>query len=348
MAQFRKTARRILLGVATASAVAAFGVYWFGPEAGPVDASADSRAETPSPTAQTARTDNAGLKTVAASSLMATVPSTGMSEAEHNRKMRDQDYRDYWHERIDHFRDQGGNVQQFFAQLNAQCGGEPDLCLALLNDRLAGYPDAALVQQLRAILEKMHAYEAAMAATVMSSAQSPQERYQTIDALRVNFFGEASAELLYGQERAWADYQFGYEHLLEQAAPNMAPGQRLAELDNLKRDAWGEYYEPLSQQENASARYQQEKQLLLIGVTDQAQQQAIAESLRQKHFDEERARLVAEQEARSAEQQAQRATYAQAKQALQREMNALQSSMPEGDWQRLYQSRLEALRREVW
>lgn len=348
MAQFRRRFQRTLLGVATASAVAAFGLYWLGSAQGQAGGPVETPVETASPDAPAAIQPDGRLQAVAASPSMVTESVAGTPEAEHNRQARLEEYREYWHDRIQRYSEEGGNFQQFFAQLQAQCGAEPDLCMALLNDSLAGYPNAALVQQLQAILEKMPAYEAAMEATVMSSAQSPQERYQTIDTLRVNVFGEASAELLYGQERAWADYQFGYEDLVEQAAPHMAPTQRLAELDDLKREAWGEYYEPLSKQENASARYQQEKQLLLIGVTDQAQQQAIAESLRQKHFGEERARQVAEQEARAAEQQAQRATYAQAKQALQREINALQSSMSDGDWKRLYQSRLEQLRQEVW
>jgi hypothetical protein len=236
----------------------------------------------------------------------------------------------------------------FFAQLLAQCGSEQDLCEALLNDRLAGYPDTALADRLRAVLQKMPAYEAAMKATVLSSEQSPEARYQTIDTMRVNFFGEASAEMLYGQERAWAEYQFGYERLIEQAAPSMAPAQRLAELDNLKRNAWGPYYEPLSEQENASARYRQEKQLLLIGVSDSAQQEAITAALRQKYFDADLAHQIAEQETRSAEQKVQRATYAEARQVLQNEMQALQGRMPDSEWQSLYQTRLKQLRKKLW
>lgn len=346
MAPFRKKYRQYVLGVAIACAVATLGVYWL------YAAEERAVASAVSPVAvidlSPSRQPGDSLQAVAGNSSMVVSPTAGTSEADHSHQIRHQHDRLRWHDRIAGYSEEGGNFQQFFAQLLAQCGSEQDLCEALLNDRLAGYPDTALADRLRAVLQKMPAYEAAMKATVLSSEQSPEARYQTIDTMRVNFFGEASAEMLYGQERAWAEYQFGYERLIEQAAPSMAPAQRLAELDNLKRNAWGPYYEPLSEQENASARYRQEKQLLLIGVSDSAQQEAITAALRQKYFDADLAHQIAEQETRSAEQKVQRATYAEARQVLQNEMQALQGRMPDSEWQSLYQTRLKQLRKKLW
>lgn len=253
----------------------------------------------------------------------------------------------YWHDRLDGYRENPGNLQQFFNELLAQCGHEPDLCQALLEDRLDGYPDAAFADQLRQILAQQYGYEGEMQGLVMSTALPPQNRYQQLDALRVQHFGEAATEMLYGQERAWASYQFGYENLMEQAA-YLSQDQRLQRLQQLRQDAWGDYGEALAEQEGRYGRYRKEQALLLAGVTDAAERDAISQALREKYFDPEQAELVAERE-RAREQQAQQQQdYDTAKQALAEDMANLKSTMTDSAWQQLYQQRLTELRQQVF
>ena len=253
----------------------------------------------------------------------------------------------YWRQRLEAYRDEGGNLQQFFSELLGQCGREPELCQALLEDRLAGFPDDNFAARLRNLLAEQFRYERAMASTVMSADLPPATRYQQINALRVEHFGEADTELLYGQERAWADYQFRYEQLLAEA-PYLSGDQRLQALDDLRQQSWGDYAEPLAQQQGAYGQYQRELELLQAGVTDAGERQAIAQALRTRYFGAERAGQMARRDAVVAEQQQQRQSYQQAKAALAAEMAARRSSMSEAAWQHSYQQRLQRLREEVF
>lgn len=334
---------RLLIGLLVVSA--GLGVVWSmqGPdEAQPLP---DSPVAT-IPSLQTAPPNGPDSPAQSADpSTQAPVPS--VDERQVSEQARRQQDLAYWRERLNGFRDSPGNLQQFFKELLDQCGHEPDLCQALLEDRLEGYPDAAFADRLRAILAQQYGYEGEMQGLVMSTRLPPQSRYQQLDALRVQHFGEAATEMLFGQERAWATYQFGYESLLEQAA-YLSPEQRQQRLDQLRRDAWGDYGEALASQEGVYGRYHRAQELLLTGVTDPAEREAISQALREQYFDPDQAELVAKREQAREQQAQQQLDYDTAKAALAEDMAALKGSMAEADWQQLYQQRLTELRRQVF
>ncbi|UDL05372.1 lipase chaperone [Marinobacter sp. CA1] len=275
------------------------------------------------------------------------VARSGEDEAAASQRLRRQQDQAYWHQRLDGYRQPGGNLQQFFAELLAQCGGEPDLCQALLEQRLAEYPNQAFADRLRRILARQPAYQQTMQSLVMSTEVPAQTRYQRIDALREQHFGAQDAELLYGQERAWADYQFGFQTLLAEA-PYLSPAQRLQQLQALRQRSWQDYPQALAQREGDQARYRRERDLLLAGVDDPDQRQALVAGLREQHFGAERARRMAARDHQLAQQQAQQQHYQQAREALTREMTALRGQMSDSVWQQQYQQRLQQLREEAF
>ncbi|SFM00155.1 lipase secretion chaperone [Marinobacter zhejiangensis] len=324
--------------------VAGLAVVWavMGRDADPQPpvAATESRLASPSP-------DAATPAAVAATGGPVVSAANGDDEREASQQARRAQDQAYWAERLQGYQDHGGNLQQFFRELLAQCGGEPDLCEALLDDRLEGYPDAGFAAQLRTILQQQFQYQAQMQSLTMPTSQPPEQRYQQLDALRVQHFGDAATELLYGQERAWASYQFGYGELLEQA-PYLTAEQRLQRLEQLRSDRWGGYGEALADQEGVYGRYRRERELLQAGVTDAKEREAISEALRSQYFDDEQSALIGERERVREEQAQQQQDYATAKQAFDDEMTALRGSMADAQWQQLYQQRLSELRRRFF
>ncbi|MDC0661275.1 lipase secretion chaperone [Marinobacter sp. SS21] len=276
----------------------------------------------------------------------ASVPARNAgTEAEQGQQGRHDLARDRRFRYLQQLQTAGGNLQQWFNELRQRCGAEVVACHALLGQELEGYPDADFVDQLRALLPRYLGYEQAMSALVMSGELPPGDRYQRIDDLRVELLGEAGAELLFGQERAWAAYQFGYEALLNQASA-MTPAARLQALERLRRQSWQGHFEALASLEGAHGGYRRDKELLLRDVTDHDQRAAMTAELRVKHYGEEEARVIALREEEISLQQQQREGYRQARIELQQSLNARRSTMDEAAWQRLYQESLQQLRRQ--
>lgn len=281
------------------------------------------------------------------SALPAPASRAGADEQLASARLRHEQDQAYWHQRLRGYQDSGGNLQQFFSELLSQCGREPDLCQALLEDRLAGYPDAAFASQLRTMLQQHYGYEAAMQAVRMNTGLPPQSRYQQLDAMRVQHFGEAATELLFGQERAWADYQFRYGELLDQA-PSLSTDQRLQSLAQLRSEAWGAYDSALASEEGRYGRYRRERELLLVGITDADERERIDQALLAQYFDADEASRIAGREQARQQQEQQQRQYDSARQALDQDMAALRASLPPAQWQQLYQQRLGELRQQLF
>ncbi|MCH8498888.1 MAG: lipase chaperone [Marinobacter sp.] len=267
---------------------------------------------------------------------------TSMSQWE-----RDQIDRLMWHERLDQYRNPGGNLQQFFQVLRSQCNQDRALCSMLLDDMLTDYPDAAFANQLQQILENLWVYDQAVEALVMSTDITPESRYHRVDELRRAHLGDQATELLFGQERAWARYQFGFEHLLTEA-PNLTQQQRLAALDRLQQQRWGPYQQPLAEQQTAYGRYERELMLSLAGVSDAAERAALTAQIRARHFDPETATWMAQRDGAVEAQQSQRETYQAAVQALRQEMEQQRDAWPADVWEQRYQQRLTQLRQDIF
>lgn len=267
------------------------------------------------------------------------------TEADLGQQVRGELARDRRFQYLQQLQAEGGNLQQWFNELLQRCGAQVAACQSLLEQELEGYPDGDFTDQLRALLPRYLGYDQAMSALVMSRDLSPRTRYQRVDALRVEHLGDAGAELMFGQERAWADYRFGYEALLAKA-PSLSSGERLQALDQLRQQSWQDHYEALSGLEGRHGAYQREKEVLLLGVTDRQQREALAEELRTRHFGEQEAEFLALREVELNLQQQQREGYQQARAELEQSLSAQRSLMSEQDWQQQYQEQLQKLRQD--
>lgn len=245
-------------------------------------------------------------------------------------------------DRLREWQQQPGNLQALLTALRAHCHDDLS-CNALMDEVLAAHPDQELAAMLSRLLSRLPSYEKAMQSVTMSMSVPPRERYARIQALRQQMLGVAETELAFGQERAYADYQFGYGDLLAQAG-TMTPSQRLAALDDLRERAWGDYATPLQATEGKDGAYERERELLLVGVTDPAQQQQITDALRVKHYGKEQAQQMAARDAVVSEQKKVVATYQQEAAALKQDMDGMRATLSESQWQALYEERLTALR----
>lgn len=235
-----------------------------------------------------------------------------------------------------------GNLQAFFSELAQYCDSAAR-CQALLAEVLAGYPDPAFAEMVARIQERMPAYEAAMQSTVMSMSEPPAQRFNTLQALREQMLGREEAELMYGQEAAWARYRLGYGELMASAG-QMPPDARQQALDALRQQHFGDYAEALREVEGARGAYEHALALQLTGVTSEAERQRITQSLRRQYFTDEQIQAMNQRDQQLAAQAEQLAAYQAAVAALDAEFGALQGTLPATQWQSEYQARLSALR----
>jgi hypothetical protein len=243
--------------------------------------------------------------------------------------------------------EQRGNMQAFFQDLKRLCasqGLEHGQCSALLSEALANHPDPAYAAMLERIMERLPGYEAAMQGTVMSMETPPRQRYELLDAQRRQLLGDEEAELMYGQEKALAQYRFAYGDLMEGEAASLSAAQRLQRLEQLQEEHFSEYQQALQEARGPHAAFEQQRQLLLLGVDDPQQREVITRQLREEHFDPE---TVAKMEARDeqvARQQAVLDAYKADVRELQASLEPLRDTLTESQWQSRYQQELKQLR----
>lgn len=234
-----------------------------------------------------------------------------------------------------------GNITLFLQAIQQQCTiGD---CMALLKQVLASYPDKDFAALLQNILERMPAYEKAMQSTIMSTSLSPQQRYERIWQLREQILGKQEAELAFGQERAYAEYQLQYGNLMQQAK-NMPAQQRLDALHKLQQQAVAKYPDLLANVEGSNGNYEKELQLSLLGVEDAVQRQQITRQLRQKYFKPEEVASMQAREQQVAQQQAQVKQYQAELAQLKQDMNQKKASLGASEWQQQYELRVTQLR----
>lgn len=237
---------------------------------------------------------------------------------------------------------QPGNLAMTLQQLRQHCLPDEN-CDALIRQALAGYPDAVFAALVEQALTRLPLYEQAMQEVVMSMNTPPRERYDAIHALREETLGRDITEALFGQEAAWAEYQFRYGDLMEGAAA-LSAADRLNALNGLREASFGDYAEALDQVEGIDGRYQRELALLLAGVEDATTRAQITRDLRQRYYP---ADTIAQLEALDRQQQRnnQRVLdYQQAVAALQQEMEAVRNTLSDQAWQQQYEQGLRQLR----
>lgn len=245
-------------------------------------------------------------------------------------------------DRLRALRRQPGNLPGLLESLRSDCDSEA-ACRALIDAALAEIGDPAFTAMLTRLLDRLPAYEAAMQSTVMSMQTPPRERYARIDALRQQILGVAETEFAFGQERAYAEFQFGYGELLARAG-SLTPAQRLAELERLREAAWGTHAPALAAVEGRDGAYARELELLLAGVSDAAERERITAAVRGRHYSAEDAAQLAARDRELASQQQQVAAYQQELAALKQAMEAERATMSAAQWRAQYEARMTALR----
>lgn len=342
--------RKLLMITAVAAAIIAFTSFYLRDDNSanvavpPSAGQATADRTTGQQTGETSATDAGGFDR--------TRPPEGVDPAVYHEEERQRLLRADILQRLQQAQDNPGNLQTFFNDLNRLCnqqGLDSEQCQAMLADALAEHPDpefAAMVQRIR---ERMPAYEAQMQQTVMSrDAMSARERYDVIHEQRQQLLGVEETELMFGQERALADFRFAYGDLVSGAAQNMTTQERLAAIDELRQEAFGEHASALREEEGVHGAYRHDLDLLLTGVDDPAQRADITRQLRESYFDPETVERMEQRDEQVAEQQEQISSYQQAEAALDAEFEARREVMAEQQWQEAYQQALRELRLEYF
>lgn len=270
--------------------------------------------------------------------------AVGMSSSE-EAQTRQQQLQQWLQQHLTDFKKQSGNLDAFLQAWTAQCKNEqqPKQCDALLRAALATHTDQTFANQMLRLLNSLPAYEQAMQSVVMSTATDPRQRYAQIWQLREQMLGREGALLAFGQEKAFAEYQFQFAELKARAA-NLSTEQRLAELNQLQQQTLGRYGDSVRQAEGSAGDYEKALQLMLVGVTDPAAQAQITQQLRQQYFSPELAAQMAQRDQQVTEQKQQVDLYQTELAALKQQMAASQSSLPASAWQQQYEQRLTTLR----
>lgn len=258
---------------------------------------------------------------------------------------RQQQLQQWLQQHLTDFKKQSGNLDAFLQAWKVQCQAENQAknCDALLRAALATHTDQAFANQMLRLLNSLPAYEAAMQSVVMSTATDPRQRYAKIWQLREQMLGQDGALLAFGQEKAFAEYQFQFAELKARAA-NLSGEQRLAELKQLQQQTLGRYGDQVRQAEGSAGDYEKALQLMLVGVNDPAAQAQITQQLRQQYFSPALAAQMAQRDQQVTEQKQQVDLYQTELATLKQQMAASQNSLPASAWQQQYEQRLTALR----
>lgn len=240
---------------------------------------------------------------------------------------------------IQDFQKHAGNINHLMTQLHQHC--EAEQCQRAINQALANYPDQQFAKTLAQLFERLPAYEKAMQSQIMSTNLSPQQRYEKIWNLREQTLGQPEAQLAFGEEKAFASYQFAYGELLARA-PQITAQQRLSELAKLQQ----QHKAVSSTVDGQSGSYDKALKLALIGVTDTAQQQQITQQLLTSYFSPQEAAALVAREKQVQQQQQQIDSYQSELTALKQDMNERKQTLSDSAWQQQYQLRLEQLRQK--
>ncbi|NIE97504.1 lipase chaperone [Acinetobacter sp. Tr-809] len=265
--------------------------------------------------------------------------SAQMSNESMPNKTKDEVFQDSLFKQLKMLQQQPGNITEFLNDFKANCPVSD--CNAALAKALANYPDQNFAHLVENLIKRMPQYEQRMQNTVLSTSLSPKERFDALWKLREQTLGQAEAMLGFGQERGYADYRFAYNDLAQNQ--KLSAEQRLKAFEQLQKQ-----YPDATQQENKMGLYEQALGLINQGQYSPAETQRLKQMLQQRYLTEQQRQDVQQREQREVQQQQQVDQYQQAVQQLQQEMEPLKTQLPNEEWQKQYQSRLESLRLKMF
>lgn len=242
-------------------------------------------------------------------------------------------------EQLQALQKQPGNITLFLQNFKINCPVTD--CDAALAKALSNYPDQTFAEQLKNLLQRLPLYEQNMQRIVLSTSLSPEERFNKIWQLREQTLGKAETQLGFGQERAYADYRFAY-HALSQN-PNLNTQQRLDAFEALQKQ-----HPEAQQHETSIGLYEQALALIQQHPSDPVTTATLKHELQQRYLSESEQVDIQQREQRVAQQHQRANQYQVAVAQLQQEMMPLKQQMSDAEWQAQYQTRLEALRLQMF
>ena len=230
-----------------------------------------------------------------------------------------------------------GNAQRWLENIWRECNNAGATQCAELQAALAEFLSSEEQQWLQTALDNFTDYHREMSELTLSTDWTPRQRYETIQQVRQQHFGEQS-KTLFGREDAFAHYQFQYDYLRSVEAQHLSAEQRLQALAQLQQGL--QLGDDRNDLLGPDALYRQA--VSLLQDLPPQQQEQWRQRLREQYFGEQAADVAVYEERRE-QQQLQQQTYQQELQALQQRWQKNGGLNSPG-----YQQELQALRQRVF
>ncbi|PKM23218.1 MAG: hypothetical protein CVV10_00250 [Gammaproteobacteria bacterium HGW-Gammaproteobacteria-14] len=267
-----------------------------------------------------------------------------MDEASMSKQQRRLAALETMHELLRNAQRNPGNLNATLRSLRLHCDS-PEQCSAMIDEALASFPDSDFAALVTNAITRLPLYEATMQETIMSTNTPARERYETIHALREQTLGIEETEALFGQEAAWAEYQFRFGELMsDPALASLSSEARLAALEVIRQDSAGHYLEAVSETEGASGRYEREVALLTAGIEEGDAKRDIINTIRTRHFGAEQAQNMAARDQVVEAQQKTVRSYQEDLQQLVKSLEPLRGQISNDEWDQRYQQEVTELR----
>lgn len=242
---------------------------------------------------------------------------------------------------------QPGDLKRTLERIKGLCRRISD-CDQFIADVLEAYPNREYAELAKNALERWPSYDEGMGNIILSTSQSAREKFETIQQVRRETLGEQESDLLFGQEEAWANLKITTAEFSENEAPYLDAQARLARLNEIREHTLGNYSEAISQQESTHDQYNLEFLVLQAGLDNQEQIDALQQSLRIKHFGEEKTLQMEARDDQIEQQQQQVKDYWELVAEMETELEPLKNQLPENQWKQLHQRRLSEIRLSVF
>ncbi|MCB1175309.1 MAG: hypothetical protein KDK39_17165 [Leptospiraceae bacterium] len=148
-------------------------------------------------------------------------------------------------------------------------------------------------KKLANLLVQYLKYEEEMTRLNLSNDLTLEERYAAIREKRREFFGDETAQLIFGLEESKHDLGRSVEEFKKDTA-NLSGDARMAAYEKLRREALGDYYDAVVAREPGFDKYNMELELRShdLGKLDGAEKESATRDIRVKYFGEQGAKRM--------------------------------------------------------
>lgn len=230
-----------------------------------------------------------------------------------------------------------GNAQSWLSQHARHC--LTDACQALLVD-LKPWLNPQEWLLLQSLFQAWPVYWQAQAERSLPTSLSPEQRFDEISSIRQQYFG-SDYHLLFGHEHRFAQQQFAFNVLLDQAS-ELSSSQRLAEFWHWHQQTQ-QQLKLIGQDELFGPDQAVQQAMLLLEDLPEAEREPLINQLQQQLFADQWPEVAAHQQRLDQQQQVQQA-YQQELQQLNQWWAERSNMMSPEAWQQGYLQALNELR----